>query len=362
MALIDVKIVRDALKQGKAERIKGGFDETKIEYIRFRSPHGGIGRGTVIAGKRVIWGFPHIKRIFTLEKGLKKNMTGGTIFAEEKIDGFNVRIASIDGSICAFSRGGFLDLFVTEKAREMKLERFFINNPNYIICGEMIGNTPHTDPTDKFDVKLFVFDIDTGDGSYLPCEKKYSLLNKYSLQSVPVLGKFMADDYAGLHKLAISLNKGMKEGMVLKSADRRNVLKYVMPNADLDDISKTSSLLFDMPIGFFYQRVLRSAFFINDFDLDKDKYAAMLGRAFYSGLSKSIRKVKRGEEIDDEFEILIKDLRIWDDIKHNMGKAVKLDLLWKRSEKGKTRIRFRKIYRNTTKKLTSFASGKGVTD
>ena len=72
-----------------------------------------------IIGKRVIWGYPHIKRIFTLKNGMKRNLDPGQVYAEEKIDGFNVRIAFIGKNIYAFSRGGFLDSFVTEKAREM---------------------------------------------------------------------------------------------------------------------------------------------------------------------------------------------------------------------------------------------------
>jgi len=354
---MDVKLVQDGLKKGKAERLRGEPD-----YIRFRSSFKGVERGTVIIGKKIVWGFPHIKRIFTLENGLKKNMPSPVLYAEEKIDGFNVRIASVAGSIYAFSRGGFLDAFVTEKARGMALEGFFKENPDYVLCGEMIGNTPYTEPTEDFDVKLFVFDIDRGDGSYLPCEERHALLKKHGIAHAPVLGKFKSDDYDGLRKLMLSLNRGHKEGMVLKSADRKYVLKYVTPFADIDDISKTSMMFFDMPIGFYYQRALRSAFFINDFGFDKEKYSAMLGRAFYDGLTKALKEVKDGREIEEEFEILIKDPNIWKDVKRHMSKDVRLEELWRREEKGKTRIRFRKIYKRTTRNLTSYAAGKGITD
>ncbi len=353
---MDVKLVRDGLKRKKAERLYNP------DYIRFRSSFRGVERGTVIIEKRIVWGFPHIKRIFTLENGLKKNMPGTMLHAEEKIDGFNVRIASVAGEVCAFSRGGFLDLFVTEKAREMGLEGFFKEHPDYVLCGEMLGNTPYTKPTKDFDVRLFVFDIDRGDGSYLPCEEKYALLKRHSIDHVPVLGKFRSDDYKKLRNLALSLNKGRKEGMVLKSADRRHVVKYVTPFADIDDISKTSTMLFDMPIGFYYQRILRSAFFINDFGFDRDRYSARLGKAFYDGLSKALNAAAHGHEIEEEFEILIKDKAVWDDVRRHMSRDVGLEELWRHQEKGKTRIRFRKIYKKTTKKLSAYAAGKGITD
>ena len=84
MAELSVALVSEALKRGKAEKLT-----EEITYIRFREEFRGIERGTVIVGKRVIRGFPHIKRIFTLENGLKRNMKADFLYAEEKIDGFN---------------------------------------------------------------------------------------------------------------------------------------------------------------------------------------------------------------------------------------------------------------------------------
>jgi putative ATP-dependent DNA ligase len=354
---MEVKLVREALKRGKAERLKEALD-----YIRFREHFKGVERGTVIVKKRIIWGYPHIKRIFTLRRGLEKNIGPGHVYAEEKIDGFNVRIASIDGRIYGFSRGGFLDSFVTEKAREQGFGRFFKDHPDAMLCGEMLGNTPYTEPTEDYDVKLFVFDIDIGDGEYLPCEEKYALYREYGMEHPPTLGKFRHDDYDGLRKLILSLNKGGREGMVLKDGGRKKAVKYVTPNSDVQDISEASEEFFDMPIGFFYQRVLRSAFFVDDFGLDKDKYALKLGKAFYSGLMKALAKAKRGGEISEEFEIRIKDKRIWDDLRRHMSKEVRLEELWRRDEGKNTKIRFQKVYRRTSKRLISYASGKGVTD
>jgi putative ATP-dependent DNA ligase len=351
-----LKILSEALKRGKAEKPAG-----EIEYIRFREAFRGIERGTVISGERVIWGFPHIKRIFTLKKGLERNIGQRDVYAEEKIDGFNIRIASVNDKIYAFSRGGFLDMFVTEKAREMKLESFFRDHPGKVLCAEMVGNTPHTPPSGEFDVKVFVFDIDDGDGSYMPPAEKYALLKKYRIPGVPVLGKFSGDDFKGLSRLALALNKGRREGMVIKSADRKSVVKYVTLWSDIDDISKSSHLFFDMPIGFYYQRVLRSAFFMRDFGLNREDYAEKLGKAFFQGLVKAISDAE-GSVVDEEFEIFIKDPAVWEDVRRHMSREVKIELLWRRNENGKTRIRFRKVYRKTTKTLKSYAEGKGLVD
>lgn len=355
--MVESRIITEGQKRGKVERIKGD-----IEYTRFREAFRGIERGTVIAGERVIWGFPHIRRIFTLEKGLARNMSAGRVFAEEKIDGFNVRIAMLGGKVFAFSRGGFLDLFSTEKARGMGLGQFFKEYPEHVLCGEMIGNTPHTAPAEGYDVKLFIFDIDEGDGEYLPCGERYAILKRFGIQGVPELGHFDRDDSAGLRKLALALNRGRKEGMVLKSADRSQAVKYVTPWSDVEDIERTSGILFDMPIGFYYQRVLRSAFFINDFGLSQGEYAEKLGNAFYKGLISALRGAQEGKGVSDEFEVRFNDPRIWDDIRKRMGKDVRIEEVRRGKADGMTRLRFRKVYKKTSKMLASFANGKGVTD
>jgi putative ATP-dependent DNA ligase len=351
------RIIRDGLKAGKIEKLSG-----ELEGYRFSDPFRKVERGTVVIGKRVIWGFPHIKRIFTLEKGLARNIRDDSVYAEEKIDGFNARIALVKGDIYGFSRGGFLDSFITEKAREMKLGRFFKKHPGYVLCGEMTGNTPYTGPVKGFDVKLFVFDIDRGDGSYLPPAERYGILKKHKIAGVPLVGKFATDDYTGLKKAARALNRGRKEGMVIKSSSRKQTVKYVTTFADIDDILATSDRFFDMPMGFYYQRIMRSSFFIRDFGLCREKHAKALGHAFYKGLIKAIEKVSSGGEIDREFEILVKNKKIWNEVESHKSRHIGYEKLWERKEKGKTRIRFRKIYWKTTRELASFAAGKGITD
>jgi len=41
---------------------------------------------------------------------------------------------------------------------------------------------------------------------------------------------------------------------------------------------------------------------------------------------------------------------------------VRIEEVWKKRETGRTRLRFRKIYKKTSRMLISLALGKGVTD
>ena len=80
----------------------------------------------------------------------------------------------------------------------------------------------------------------------------------------------------------------------------------------------------------------------------------MLGNAYYTGFTRAIRDIQDGKKIEEEFEIIVKDESIFEKIKPHMGHEVELKLLYRKKEGGKTRIRFSKIYKSTTKKLKDF--------
>lgn len=360
---MDREITQDDIREAESKRRASRMEE-EISYTRFGKDHHHIPRGTVVLlNGRIIPGYPHIPRIFTLREGIEKNIEGKRIFLEEKIDGFNLRIALVDGQVFAFSRGGYLDAFASEKARTEHIRKFFEDNPEKIICGEMIGNTPHTEPTEEYDIKLLVFDIIGEKGLFLACKKKYGLLDRYGIDSVPRLGNFSKKGSLDkIRKIANRLNESGKEGMVIKSGDRKTVAKYVMPNSDIEDIAKGSASYPDMPAGFFYQRILRSAMFIRDFSLDKKEYEEKLGRAFYHNLIHAIGQADNEGMVSEEFQILIKDPVVWKRIKKHMGSGIKIEEISREKEKGGTRIRFLKKYRKSSRQLKAYLRGKSVTD
>lgn len=356
MKNIDKILIESALKKKKAEKIIEEF-----EYIRFREEYKKIPRGTVIINNQIFFGYPHIKRVFNLKKGIERNIKSNYFFIEQKVDGLNIRVVKINGSIYAFSRGGLLDHFATEKIRELNFDKFFLENPNHIICGEMIGNTPYTKASDEFDIKFYIFDIENGNGEYLGVKKRQQLIEKYGFLAVPFLGEFTKTDYEQIKIIIIKLNHENCEGIVIKSPDRLETIKYVTSSSDLSDIAETSDKFFDMPIGFFYQRIIRSFLFSKEIEVEINQ-EQKIGQAFVKGLNLAVQRIEKGIEINEEFTIYIKDEKIFENIKKHMSKEVKIEEISRQIIGDKTKIKFRKIYKKTNKILKSYLNGKAIED
>lgn len=332
-------------------------------YFRLKDDYGEYTAGSVFINNRIIYGYPHIKRIFTLEEGIKKNIHEDWFFVEEKIDGYNVRAAYVDGKVVAFTRAGKIEPFASEKLSF--LEDFFKENPELVVCGEMLGNTPFTQPTDEFDFKFYVFDF-MKKKTVLSFDEKQKLIKKYRLPSVPLLGKFRKSEqpWKKLREIALFLNKGKREGMIIKGISGKSAVKYVTPNSDIEDIRQNARFVFDMPSGFFNQRVFRSALFLEEFGMSIEEYEKKLGEAFYSSLLDGIRQFKKEGAVKEEFRIFVNSEQTWDAIYSMLKRSREIEVadVYKWKEGNKIGVRFSKIYRKTTRKLRKFLSGHAIED
>lgn len=355
-----MRTLNKEIKAKILKAIKSGRIEERDGVFRFSERIGDIPRGTVVIDKRIIFGYPKIRRVFSLCKGAEMNLEPGKIWVEEKIDGFNLRAVSVGGEIYCLSRGGFFDYFATEKiANDPKFRKFFSEHPSKVIYLEMIGNTPYTSPTKKFDIKYYIFDIGNGKNRFVGPDERIRMCKEYGLNPVPLLGVVEKMECAKLKKLAIALDLRKGEGMVLKQQLPRKVVKYVVPNSDIEDLAQGSHMLFDMPTGFMKQRVLRSALSIAELGLSKKEYDRRLGEALHKELYSVIKK---GGEVSEEFEILVKNKETWDKILEHMSKEVKIVVDSQKKETGGVRIRFRKIYKKGSKRLRRAVEGYAQTD
>jgi putative ATP-dependent DNA ligase len=138
-----------------------------VTYYRVVKRVGQPSKGVVVTDAEIIFDFPRIARILQLENGIKLTFVN-PFYVEEKVDGYNVRIAKIEDRVFAFTRGGYVCPFSTDRLVDFfDIGKFFDENPELIVCGEIAGpENPYNKETPPYvteDVRFFAFDIRTKD-------------------------------------------------------------------------------------------------------------------------------------------------------------------------------------------------------
>jgi len=134
---MDGQTLSDALAQNRAER----HHFESLRYARLTEAVNGHPRGSVVLpGGEVIPGYPSIGRIHSLAAGLRQQFQE-PFWAEEKIDGYNVRVVFHDGRAYAFSRGGFVCAFSTDRLQDLLPHGIFEREPDLVLCAEIAGRT-----------------------------------------------------------------------------------------------------------------------------------------------------------------------------------------------------------------------------
>ncbi len=297
--MIDVEVVKEAIKRKKAR--SESFLE--FEYLRFSDDYKDIPRGTAIFQDTVIWGYPHIGRIFMLERGLKEQFRA-PFWVEEKVDGYNVRIFLMNGKVIALTRGGYICPFTTDRVPDFINLKFFEDNPDLILCAEVAGpENPYIEespPYVKEDIQFFVFDImKKGEQKFLPHKEKMKLIEKYELPSVRIFGRYTSDDVEELKKILLKLNEEGCEGIVMKEDSEENKrAKYITSYANLSDIKVTAKNMLQLPPEYYTNRILRIVLFMEEEGIERTEHLyEELGKAFIDGLFEAIEQFKREHKV-----------------------------------------------------------------
>jgi putative ATP-dependent DNA ligase len=282
---------QQAIDHGKArvETLPGGQ-----EYVRVTDDFRGMPRGTVLCGQRLVYGYPHIGRILRLETGLGQQLSG-PFWVEEKVDGYNVRVARLGEEVVALTRGGFVCPFTTDRLPDLLDLGVLEDHPETVLCAEVAGpEQPYVvghPPQVVEDIALFTFDLmQLGRRDLLADAEAGALMDRYGLPRVARLGRFTASDWPALGALVRDLNQSRREGVVLKEENppRRRV-KYVTGASCIDDILATVDNLPQLPAEYFTGRVLRLALFLAEQgEAALPEARAELGRAFIDGLLDAI--------------------------------------------------------------------------
>ncbi|MBM4241291.1 MAG: RNA ligase [Euryarchaeota archaeon] len=334
--------------------------------LQFRKDVGKIESGTVIYfGKNieVIRGFPKIRRTLMLSPTLKNHFET-EVAVEEKMNGYNVRIASIDHEIIALTRGGYICPYTTKKAPEiMDLEEFFHDNPELVICGEMVGtNNPYVSHyyEEIGDLGFRIFDVrEKITNQPLPIKKKRELLEKYHLPPVRLLGIYNVNEAADKVKNIVkNLGAGGREGVVMKDPKMEiPPLKYTSSEAHAKELAYAFTFPFDFARAFFFSRVIREgfqAFEMNESDEKLKKRAHRLGESILYPMLDTIKYVSEKNAAGEDMVI---DVENYEDAEkfarhlHSLGVAATIISF----KDGKAVIR--RLYQSTTDRITNYLGG-----
>ncbi len=301
--MIEVDLVKEAIRQRKA-RSENFFS---LEYLRFSDDYKDIPRGTAVFQDTVVWGYPHIGRIFMLEKGLKEQIKA-PFWVEEKVDGYNVRILKVGDRVIALSRGGYICPFTTDRLEDFIDLSVFEENPDIVLCVEVAGpENPYIEESPPYieeDVSFFVFDVmRKNQRSFLSQKEKMSLIDKYALPGVEVFGLYDHSGIEELKKLLLKLNEEGREGVVFKEdSEESRRAKYITSYANLNDIKITSKNMLQLPPEYYTNRILRLVLFMEEEGIKRDsKIYENLGRAFMEGLFEAIDQFKEEHKVYRRF-------------------------------------------------------------
>ncbi|MFN3396482.1 MAG: RNA ligase, partial [Thermodesulfovibrionales bacterium] len=289
-------------------------------------------------------------------------------FVEEKMDGYNVRIARIKDWVIAFTRGGFICPFTTDRIPDLIDHRFFDRYPDYILCGEVVGpGSPYNTeviPYVKEDVVFFIFDIIKKDGSILLPEERYESLKDFNMNLVDRWGPFEASDIERIKGIVLDLDRREREGIVIKPLGSGKALKYVTLSSCLRDLKATTHLISEIPAGFYMQRIMRALFFSYEFGISlNDDYLMEASRALYLKPYEAIKDVAEGGEIKESFIVRIRKRETATELLRHLNRSGVYTQLLSIEKAGEYyNLRFNRIYRKGTKEIRQLLKGKGFFD
>lgn len=270
------------------------MDYNGTRYSRYSDKCEGHARGemSIHSGRsrRIVRDYPHIYRVYRLREGVGKFFGTGRFYAEEKVDGYNVRIIKHKENLLAVTRGGIICPFTTEWIEywrnHYRFDDFFAIYPGASLCAEFLGDNPYNSKRDRSlppGLSFFCFDIMNPDGSFLPVEERYSLTAELGFPCVKSFGSFTASGMESLREIMLDLNGKGREGLVIKKPGSDGAIKFVTAASDLADLEQFLVFFYDIEPGFYSNRLMRISLFVQEFGLDESEYIRRTGSAIIKG-------------------------------------------------------------------------------
>jgi len=361
--LEEKNILRDAF-------IPHPFFSDLIEVLRFDKKFGEIEEGTVIAktvkGVRVVRGFPKIRRALTLYPTLKEHFEK-EVAVEEKMNGYNVRIARFGKNLYAMTRRGYICPYTTERCREKIELEFFKDNPDLVLCCEAVGEESPFVPKKVYgisELEFFVFDIrEMRTNNPLPIREKIRLCDEYGLKAAPLLE---ITDVRGAHEKIIEIVKNLgkegREGVVIKDPNMKiDPLKYTTSEANSGDLSYAFRYFNEYGKDFMFSRIIREGFQSFEFKEDDKEFRERcfrLGFSILKSLKDSIIDVSEGREVREKMRLRFRDFEVMSlFIEHLRKTGVTFEVVDVVKEGEYAILHVERIMRSTTDKIKSHLGG-----
>jgi putative ATP-dependent DNA ligase len=297
---------------------------------RFEKMASGIEAGTAIFDNgEIIYGYPKIKRAMMLSPAIKNHFSD-RVAVEEKMNGYNVRVGSVNGDIVALTRGGFICPYSTEVARRLIPGDVFDDRPDIVLCGEMVGpENPYVPkeiyPIDTIDFYLFDLSLKNFRGT-LGVHKTHEFAKEYGINAAPLLGEFKAERaYEPIKRIVRHLGQKGHEGVVMKDPD--NVappMKYTSSESNCSDLETAFRYYNDYAIDFFVSRAVREGFQTfewNESEEERRERALRLGESILLPLVDTIGKKSMGEQIVQHVQIRVENLQTARDFEYHLRRS-----------------------------------------
>lgn len=315
-----------------------GFDEGRVQHLfeknylarnwekhdylfRFDKEVSRIERGTVLYEKgdtfEVIMGFPKIRRAMVLDPTIKKHFSRlEKVAVEEKMNGYNVRVANVKGNILAITRSGYICPYTTERANVKLNLKFFDDFPELVLYGEMVGPDNPYVPKEIYgieSVEFYIFDIREKDtGKPLPTSKRRKMMEKYGFLQVRSFGEIPLETAPKeIADIIRELGKNEHEGVVIKDPGMvLPPLKYTSSQSNCSDLRHAFKFYNEAGRDYMLSRIVREGFQTVEWNEDKTEFkkrCTQLGESILNPLRESIRIVKNGQRLYEEVRIRVKD-------------------------------------------------------
>jgi putative ATP-dependent DNA ligase len=343
------------------------YEGTEYRYVPDYNTK--VERGTVLIDGEVVRGFPKVPRTLVLSEGVPRYFDEEVV-VEEKMNGYNTRVARIDGETLAFSRSGIVCPFTTRFLNRVygdELGTLIDEKPDAMVCCETVGrDNPYTahdyDEVDSLDMR--VFDVrDTHTGESVPVEKRRELCEKHGLPSVPFYGTHDLEDAVDAVRDAIQeLDDKDREGVVMKTPDVSQQLKYTTSSANQGDLEFAFSLPFDYGQDFMFRRIIREAFQSHEYD-DAEKHeerARSLGESVLSSMVETIERVDDGETVGERHTVRAAPEEVEALLEHLRGMGLQLVVREDRREGDERYVEFVKKTQATNDKTSGYLDGQIV--